>query len=482
MTTANRALQRARELHLWPTALIVVCVLLLAFVLGRSPSVMILGGLVALIGALLLLRYPVLGFPVLILAALAGKMEFSTGTEVNLNPASLLVPALIGIWVFNMLQRHEIRLTSSRTTRPLVLFLLASVMSLLISNALWDPNVPKSDRFIVVQMAQVALFVFSAGIFWLMGDRIKNPVWLQRITISYLVIAGGLAIIRILPGGGYVTDAVTTFALDRAPFWLLLASLAGGQLLFNSKLSNVWRLFLVGAIAASLHFSFVLQQERSSYWVGVGIALGVLGWLRFPRLRWMAAVALIALLASGKLVSLVYEFAGGDDKWTESGASRGVLIGRVLELSMRNPITGIGPAAYRPYGFTRPLFYAGAFWIEPRLNSHNNYVDLFSQLGIIGLLLFFWFMGELLWLGLRLRKYFKDDFASGYVNGMVGMWAGVMAIMALADWILPFVYNIGFQGFQASVLVWMFLGGLLSLEEYIHQQQIQPITTQPAGK
>jgi hypothetical protein len=62
------------------------------------------------------------------------------------------------------------------------------------------------------------------------------------------------------------------------------------------------------------------------------------------------------------------------------------------------------------------------------------------------------------------------------------MWAGVMVIMGLADWILPFVYNIGFQGFQASVLIWLFFGGLLSLEEYVHQQQIQPINSQPAGK
>lgn len=476
MINVNRALQRAHGLRLWPAAPIVLVVLLLAFALGQRASVTTLGVLVALMGALALFRYPVLGFPVLILAALAGKMEFSTGTEVNLNPASLLVPALMGIWIANMLQRHEIRLPRSRTTRPLVLFLLFSMISLVVSNALWDPNVPKSDRFIVVQLAQVSLFVFSAGAFWLMGDRVKNPLWLQRITIGYLLVAGGLAIIRILPGGGYVTDAITTFALDRAPFWLVLASLAGGQLFFNAKLSNVWRLFLLGAIIASLYFSFILQQERSSYWVGVGIVLGVLGWLRFPRLRWMAAIVVIALLVSGKLLSLVYEFAGGDSKWTESGASRGVLIGRVLELSMRNPITGIGPAAYRPYGFTRPLFYEGAYWIEPRLNSHNNYVDLFSQLGMIGLLLFFWFMGELLWLGLRLRKYFKNDFASGYVNGMVGMWVGVMAIMALADWFLPFVYNIGFQGFQASVLVWMFFGGLLALEEYVHQMAIPPVT------
>ena len=41
---------------------------------------------------------------------------------------------------------------------------------------------------------------------------------------------------------------------------------------------------------------------------------------------------------------------------------------------------------------------------------------------------------------------------------------GALIIMALADWILPFVYNIGFPGFQASVLVWLFLGGLVFLE------------------
>jgi hypothetical protein len=36
-----------------------------------------------------------------------------------------------------------------------------------------------------------------------------------------------------------------------------------------------------------------------------------------------------------------------------------------------------------------------------------------------------------------------------------------MVLMALADWFLPFVYNEGFPGFQASVLIWMFFGGFL---------------------
>jgi hypothetical protein len=46
---------------------------------------------------------------------------------------------------------------------------------------------------------------------------------------------------------------------------------------------------------------------------------------------------------------------------------------------------------------------------------------------------------------------------------MLAVGAGALAIMFIADWILPFVYNIGFAGFQASVLIWLFLGGLVVL-------------------
>jgi O-antigen ligase len=186
---------------------------------------------------------------------------------------------------------------------------------------------------------------------------------------------------------------------------------------------------------------------------------------------------IVFTLVSGVLFTSIYEFAGGDAKWTESGASRGALIERVIELSMRNPITGIGPAAYRPYGMTRPLFYEGAYWIEPRLNTHNNYVDLFSQLGIVGLALFFWFMAEVSLLGWRLRKTFKDGFVGGYINSILAAWVGTLIIMALADWFLPFVYNIGFPGFQASILIWMLFGGLVTLEQIARTQSIDPGVT-----
>jgi hypothetical protein len=471
-TATFRWLEPQQGLRRWMSLAIVVVGLCLAFIFGRQPNPVIVVVLGGLYGALLLLRWPKLGFFALVVAALGARVEVGTGTEVSLNPASMLVPALLLIWVLNAVMQHNVHLVPSRTNKPLILFLILGLISILISNVIWDPAVPRSDRFVVVQLAQWAIWAFSAGIYWLVGNRIQNVAWLRRLTACYLLVAGSIAVLRVVPGGANITYNYLTEAVERAPFWLLLAAMSAGQLLFNRQLSNWWRAFLIVAIGASLYFSLSVQQDRSSNWVGVFAALGVLAWLRYKWLRWLSLAVIVFTLMSGVLFNSIYQFAGGDAKWMESGASRGVLIGRVLELSMRNPITGIGPAAYRPYGLTQPLFYDGAYWIAPQINSHNNYVDLFSQVGVIGLALFLWFMAEAALVGWRLRKTFKDGFEGGFVNGILAAWVGTMIIMALADWFLPFVYNIGFPGFQASVLIWMFFGGLVALEQIARLKSI----------
>ena len=466
---------RDDKLRLLASGLIICGVLALAFVLGRQSSLVLLAAEIAIAGVLILLRWPLLGFLLLIPSALVIRFEIGTGTDVSLNPAALIVPALLGIWLLNSMMQHNLRLAPSRVNRPLLLFLAVGLISIAISNITWDPTVPRSDHFILVQLAQWALFAFSGGIFWLIGNRITHETWLKRIMVVFLIVAEAVALLRVMPGAESVIFNYISYAVERAPFWLILTAVAAGQLFFNQHLSLRAKLCLALIVATAIYYSLVVQRARSSNWVGVFCVLGVLTLLRFPRLRWVAFIALIGTMASGVLFSAIYDFAGGDSKWEESGASRGVLIQRVLELSMRNPITGIGPAAYRPYGVTQPLAYEGAYWIAPQLNSHNNYVDLFSQVGIVGLGIFLWFMAELAWLGLRLRKVFKEGFASGYVNGMLAAWVGIMAIMALADWFLPFVYNIGFLGFQASVFVWMFFGGLITLEQIARAKAATPI-------
>ncbi len=466
------SLRNRAQQHNPTAALVVAAVLGLAFLLGLRASPLWLGLLAAGAGGLLLLVRPSLGLFALVAAALVAPLEFGTGTDVSLNPAALLVLALGALWLLDQVRRGQIRIVATRASWPLLLFLLASLLSLLIGRATWDPLVPVKGNFLLVQLAQWAIFAFSALAFWLTANLVTDQRTLWRLTAFFLLLGGGVAILRVLPGLAGPLDRFTTAAFVRAPFWVLLAALAGGQLLWNRRLSPVWRGFLIAALLAALVYALVDQQEAASNWVGIGATLGVLVWLRFPRLR-MPLLALLLLAAlSGALFPTLYDFAGGDVEWQESGGSRLVLIGRVVEVTMRNPITGLGPAAYRPYANMTPLAYGRAFWTNPVINSHNNYVDIFAHTGLVGLALFLWFMAEVALLAWRLGRRFQTGFAAGYVNAMLAAWAGIMVVMLLLDWFLPFVYNVGFPGFQASVLVWLFFGGLVALENMEEEKTI----------
>jgi hypothetical protein len=423
------------------------------------------------IGVAVLLQWPIVGLFALVPAALVARLDIGTGTEVSLNQATLLVPALLGVWVLDMVRRGKVRLVRSATNLPLLLFLAAGLLSLAIGIGTWDPAVPRSGSFTLVQLVQWAIFAFSAIAFWLTGNLITSEAELRRMTLFYLAVAGGVAIFYAVGDGSqFILDRTLTVALNRAPFRLLLFSVAGGQLLFNPALSTRWRLFSVAVVATMLFTVLLPERDTISHMAGVGVAAGVLAWLRWPQLRWPVILLLAALALSGVLTSTIYDFAGGGDEWIESGGSRLALIERVVQVTMRNPLTGLGPAAYRSYAGMEPLFYRGAYWIAPHISSHNNFVDLFSQVGLLGLALFFWFAVEVARLGLRLRAHFTQGFAAGYTNAMLAAGAGALVLMLFADWILPFIYNIGFSGFQASVLVWLFLGGLVSLEQIAKQE------------
>jgi len=58
--------------------------------------------------------------------------------------------------------------------------------------------------------------------------------------------------------------------------------------------------------------------------------------------------------------------------------------------------------------------------------------------------------------------------ANAYVYAVLGGLAGTLVAALLVDWVLPFVYNIGMNGFRGSMLAWIFMGGLVSLEQILN--------------
>jgi hypothetical protein len=444
---------------------LVAAILFLAYAWGRSASLLYVAAPIAAVAGVAILRQPRLGLLALIVAALAAPFPIGTGTEVQLNLAALLTPALFGLWVLSAAVQGRLRLAPSPVNLPLVLFLLAGLLSLGIGLVTWDPLVPRRPSFLLVQLAQWAIFAFLALAFWLTPLLARDVRWLQRMTVAFLVVGGGLALLRVIPPLYPLFLGITTGAVDRAPFWLLLSALAGGQLLFNRRLRPLAQLALAVLLLATIYYAFFLEREGASTWVGVAVTGAVLFWLRFPRLRVPLAAMVVLLGMLGIAFSAIWGFAGGDEEWQLSGVSRLILTERVLDVAMRNPLTGLGPAAYRVYASWEPLaLNSRQLWLGSVVSSHNNYVDLFAHGGVVGLALFFWFAGAYGLLGLRVYKRYSQGFAGGYAAGMLAAGAASLVIMVLADWMLPFVYNIGFHGFQASVLVWLFLGGIIALE------------------
>ncbi len=96
-------------------------------------------------------------------------------------------------------------------------------------------------------------------------------------------------------------------------------------------------------------------------------------------------------------------------------------------------------------------------------SSHNNFVDIVAQTGLLGLACFVWFAWELGRLGWQLRARVPVGFPQAYVYGALGGLVGTLAAGMFGDWVLPFVYNIGLKGFRASALGWLFMGGLVAL-------------------
>jgi hypothetical protein len=69
-----------------------------------------------------------------------------------------------------------------------------------------------------------------------------------------------------------------------------------------------------------------------------------------------------------------------------------------------------------------------------------------------------------------------DGFEKGYAYGIFASVFGSLMAAFLVDWLLPFAYNIGLAGVRASVLPWIFFGGLIAIEQiHLAKQNIYSV-------
>lgn len=462
-------LRRWFEKHrvlLFRVALIVGMILFTAFISYTYPrkyGLYVIAAPFGLVGTLMLLRWPPLGFLIFIVASMMLKINIPF-----VGLAAGLLMGLTGLWVMDMVVRKKtITLISSPTIAPILLFIAVILLAFGVGQFPWFSV---AGAPIDNQIGSMAIYILSLCAFLLVAHQLRYTGWLKWMVFTFIIL--GAAIILV---GGLVPSLRSFNRLLFHPkigggslFWVWLVSLSASQALFNHKLPMPVRAALGGVALMTMYVGIGPGRAWSSGWVPPLAALIVIVWVGAPKFAFPLTMAGVAafVVSFQQVYDLVYV---GDNEY--SAMTRYEAWRIVIEIVKVNPILGLGPANY--YFYT-PLYSILGWYVQ--FNSHNNYVDIAAQTGLMGIICFFWFVIALSKTGWNLLpKLETGSFERAYVVGSMGGLAGCVVAGMLGDWVLPFVYNVGIEGLRCSGIGWLFLGGIVAIEQIVQQQQ--PKTT-----
>lgn len=445
-------------MQLWLRLLIIGGVLTLSvgLPLAASPRyvLLLIGLLLGCAVVLSFLYWPPVGLVALIFG---GLMAPSPPLPGGLNAAVLLLGLLVGLWVLALISRRHNRLVPSRTVYPLLALIVVAMLAFCFGQLQWFLGGEPAP--LDTQLGGLMIFVLAAGAFLLVAHQIHDLKWLQWLTWSYLAVAALAPAGWLLPWliHGLNDRLLQPGVMNNSMFWLWLVALSCSQALYNTKLPSVWRLALGCLCLATMYVLFIPLRDWKSGYLPAVAAIGVIIGARSWRVALALAVAgyvPIQLLSSDAITSDEYSYFSRLDAWLV-----------VLDMVKTSPLLGFGPANYYKYTI---LFLLRGY--HSYFNSHNQYLDIIAQIGFLGLACFLWFAWEVGWSAWQLRKEAPTGFAQAYVYGVLGGLVGMLVSGIFVDWFFPFVYNIGLTGFRASMLAWVFLGGLVTIEQTVRRQ------------
>lgn len=423
---------------------------------SRVILVSLVGVVVGIAGFIALLRYPNLGFILLFL----GGMFVPFAGPGGFNASILTVIMMVGLWFMDMfVVKREFKFVSSRPIRPAFYMLIVCLLALAMGQIPWF--VFANQAPLTAQIGGFAIYFFLVLAMIMTANVLREMKWLKIIVWTFV----GLGFIYVL-GRTLRLDIVdrifTHGVYANSMFWMWMIALPLSQAIFNNHLSIRSRAVLYGIVALTFYVSMGLQNDWKSGWVPSAVVAAALVGLKFRKFIPFTipfVVMVAAYLAQDLISTDQYSWGTRVDAWLV-----------VLDISRVSPIIGLG--------FSNYYWYAKIFSIRGysiKFNSHSQFVDIIAQTGILGLICFLWILFEVGRLAWRLMNQLPEGFAKGYAYGVFAGVLGSLMAAFLVDWLLPFAYNIGLDGVRASVLPWIFFGGLIAVEQiYLVNQRTDP--------
>jgi hypothetical protein len=439
---------RANLVRLLGAGALLLVELLLGFFVGRG-SEMFAMALVALPGAFFLLAYQRFGVIIILAAAMFVPFALPTGTSSEIVLSMLLTGLFLALWLLHQIIHHKrLSLRPTPANKPLLLFMATAVLALLWSNVFRDPLVRPWGSFPFVQAATTAVMLLLGGAFLLMVNVVDDLRTVQGMVVLLLLAS--------VPG--YLDLGLVQ---TRGVFTMWVIAFAYAQALFNRRLPWWLRLACLGLTALWIEWSLLQRLTWLSSWLPGVAVLILLTLLRSKKLFLITLIVTIAFLSTQKhVIDAALAAEQG-----ESGNTRLEAWGVNWRVTGRHLLFGTGPAGYAAYYMT--------YWPNEGMATHSNYIDIMAETGMVGLLFYLWFFGTVLWSSYKAFRRFRDrwDFAMAYAAAALIGCIGVLIVMGLGDWVVPFPYTQGIDGYDYALYSWLFLGGLYVVERLTPHEQ-----------
>ena len=415
-------------------------------------------------GAALLVSNPPLALAGFLVTSLLIPIEFGTGSQSSIGLNLALLGGLVVLWLLRgATARGDNLLPDSASVIPLIGLCVVAMLAFAIGLLPWF--VFASGAPLRAQIGGLATFILSAAIFLLSATQIRRLIWLKRITYLFLITGGLIVASRVIGGilGGI--SQLTSRGATGSLFWVWLVAIALSQGLFNSRLGRTWRVSFLALAGAVFYLNMFHGARWASGWVPPLVAVIAILLVGIPRAGMAAAfAAFVSTVANPNRVTS-FVMVGDNSYSLTTRLEAWSIVGEIVRV---NPLLGLGPANYYWYA---PLFPILGYSV--RFSSHNNYLDIVAQIGLLGLLCFLWFVVAVARVSWSLLKKMPEGFERAYVIGVLGGLAGMLVAGMLGDWIFPFVYNVGLDGMRASLLGWLFLGGVVALEQMAKRGKLE---------
>ena len=410
---------------------------------GFIPPIL-LAGLIAFI-----LIYSEMQLVVGVLLAVTMLLDdgIGTGTGTKITFTFILLHVWAAVWLFKMLLvDRKLSIRSSTANLPAIMFMVIVVLSFFWSWGFVDHNVSfVFNTKLLPRLMTALVLIISPMTYFLCANHIRSVGTLRFIVWWFIIIGLIFAVMLLL----FKTLPRPLNAKGQFPTWV--GAFAAGQLFFNTKLKWYIRVALVFVIGVWIYIMLGLGLSWLSGWVPLVIVFGVALFFYSRKLLLLTSIAVVIIM--GVNTSFVHKAFNSEEQ--ESGDTRSVAWSAALALTEKHLFLGTGPAGYAFYYATNGF---------PANFSHNNYVDIIAQTGVVGFTAYiaFWLsLGYMVWKMYRTVQ--GDGFVRGLKYSLIGTYIATLVVMMLGDWVTPFTYTQGLDGIDYAIWAWIAAGMTVAL-------------------